>query len=87
MTDQVVKRGETVKLGRVEGDLHVGRKATIKADSGGKVVVTGDIVFDGGATVDCSLECNAVDVRAAPHTGGTIEDRRQPHSPPDGGRG
>ena len=73
MTDQVVKRGETVKLGRVEGDLHVGRKATIKADSGGKVVVTGDVVFDGGAAIDCALECNAVDVRAAPHTGGTIK--------------
>jgi cytoskeletal protein CcmA (bactofilin family) len=72
MPEQVVKRGETIKLGRVEGDLQVGRKATIKAESGGKVVVAGDVVFEGGATIDCSLECNAIETRAVPHTGGTV---------------
>jgi len=73
MTDRILKRGETATLGVVDGDLQVGRKATIKAEAGGKVVVTGDVIFDGGATLDCSLECNSVEVKAAPHTGGTIK--------------
>ncbi len=73
MTDYAVGRGEVAKLGRVEGDLKIGRDATIKAESGGKVVVTGDAHFEGGATIDCSFECKAVDVKAAPHTGGTIK--------------
>ncbi|MDA4134397.1 MAG: hypothetical protein OK441_02385 [Thaumarchaeota archaeon] len=73
MTVRTVKRGETVKLGVVDGDLQVGRKATIKAESGRKVVVTGDVIFDGGATVDCTLECSSVGVKAAPHTGGTVK--------------
>jgi cytoskeletal protein CcmA (bactofilin family) len=67
-----VPRGGSAKLGRVEGDLHVGRKATVRAESGGKLVVTGAVIFDGGAKVDCSLECSAIEVKAAPHTGGTI---------------
>src|ERR1035438_9540726 len=73
MTGRTVKRGETVMLGAVDGDLQVGRKATIKSEAGGKVVVSGDVIFDGGATVDCSLECGSVEVKAAPHTGGTIK--------------
>ena len=72
MTGRTLKRGETARLRTVDGDLQVGRKATIKAEAGGKVVVTGDVIFDGGATVDCSLECRSVEVKAAPHTGGTI---------------
>jgi cytoskeletal protein CcmA (bactofilin family) len=73
MTDRTIKRGETARLGIVDGDLNIGRKATIKAEAGGRVVVTGDVIFDGGATIDCSLECNSVEAKAAPHTGGTIK--------------
>jgi cytoskeletal protein CcmA (bactofilin family) len=71
--DLTVARGETTKLGLVEGVLKIGRNATVQAESGRKVVVTGGVVFDGGATVDCSLECVAVEVRARAHTGGTIK--------------
>ncbi len=73
MGDTRVPHGASVKLGRVEGDLLVGRKATIKAESGRKVVVMGDVIFDGGATIDCNLECDAIEVKTALHTGGTIK--------------
>jgi cytoskeletal protein CcmA (bactofilin family) len=73
MTDRTVKRGETARLGVVDGDLKVGRKATIMAEADGKVVVKGDVIFDGGATIDCSLECNSIEAKAAPHTGGTVK--------------
>ena len=73
MPERTVKRDETVRLGRVEGDLKVGHNATIGAESDGRLVVTGTVVFDGGATVDCSLECGSIEVRATRHTGGTIK--------------
>src|SRR5437867_2879764 len=74
MPDHVVGRGETARPGRIEGDLKVGRNATIKAESaGGKVVVTGNVFFDGAATIDCSFECNAIVALAKRHTGGIIK--------------
>ncbi len=73
MSDQTVASGGRITLSRVEGDLKVGRGAVIRAESGDNVVVGGDVVFDGGATVSCSLECNSIAVKAARNTGGTVQ--------------
>lgn len=63
MTDRFVRAGSTEELGRVEGDLRVGRKATIKAESGGRVVsVAGRARFDGPVTIDCGFECRSMRV-------------------------
>lgn len=62
MPDHTVGRGEMAELGRIEGDLKVGRNATIKAQSGRKVVVTGGVVFETSAKIDCDLECQSMKV-------------------------
>jgi cytoskeletal protein CcmA (bactofilin family) len=62
MTDQFVKAGSTVKLGRVEGDLSVGRRATIKPESGGRVFVTGTARFEGEVTIDSDFVCQSMRV-------------------------
>lgn len=62
MADVDVRGGSTARLGRIEGDLNAGRDATIKAESGGKVVVTGAASFDGPVTIDCDFECQSMRV-------------------------
>lgn len=62
MAESEVSAGATAKLGRVEGELRAGRGATIKAESGGKVVVTGGATFDGAVTIDCDFECQTMRV-------------------------
>ena len=62
MPDQSVKAGDAAKLGKVEGDLSVGRNATIKAESGSKVTVTGRASFEGPVTIDCDFECQSMRV-------------------------
>ncbi len=57
MPDFEVARNSTAKLGRVDGELKVGRNAQIEAIDG-KVVVTEGAYFEGSAEVNCSLECN-----------------------------
>jgi len=60
MSDIIVREGETAKLGRVDGDLKVGKNARITAESGRKVSVTGTAHFDGRVTIDCDFECQAM---------------------------
>lgn len=62
MVEQFVKAGSTARLGRVEGDLKVGRNATIRAESGGGVVVSGRACFDGPAAIDCDFGCQSMRV-------------------------
>jgi len=62
MGDTVVKGGATARLGTVEGGLRVGRKARIIAESGNKVLVTGDASFEGPVTIDCDFECGSLRV-------------------------
>ena len=54
--------GTTARLGRVEGDLRVGRGATISAESGDRVVVTGTAYIEGPADIDCNFECGRMRV-------------------------
>lgn len=57
-----VNRGETKKLRRVDGDLKVGKNATIEALEGNSVVVTGDAYFDGAAELNCDFQCDSLRV-------------------------
>ena len=57
-----VRSGTTVKLGTVEGDLEVGRNATIRAETGRRVVVGGEARLEGAVTIDCDFECNSMRV-------------------------
>jgi len=62
MSDLVVKSGSTAKLGRVEGDLKVGRSVTITAESGSRVVVTEGAHFEGPVRIECDFECQSMSV-------------------------
>lgn len=62
MPDCVVRGGTTARLGRVEGELKVGKNAKIASESGGKVVVTGGAYFEGPVTIDCDFECQSMKV-------------------------
>jgi cytoskeletal protein CcmA (bactofilin family) len=65
MSNTRVKRGSTVKLGRVEGELDVGNNAKIEPSSSGDeklVVVSQGAYFEGSAEVNCSFECETLKV-------------------------
>jgi cytoskeletal protein CcmA (bactofilin family) len=68
MVDYAIRRGESAKLDKVEGELMVGRKARIKS-SNGNVVVSGGAHFDGGAEISSSFECEYLEVKH----GGTLK--------------
>jgi len=65
MSNTSVKRGSTVRLGRVEGELKVGNNAKIEtssSDEGRLVVVSQGAYFEGSAEVNCSFECETLKV-------------------------
>ena len=62
MPDQSVKAGSTSKLGTIQGDLRVGRNATILPESGRKVAVGGTAYFEGPVTIGCDFECEKMRV-------------------------
>ncbi|MGA2663472.1 MAG: polymer-forming cytoskeletal protein [Nitrososphaerales archaeon] len=62
MTDCEVRAGTTATLGTVEGELRAGRNVTIRAQSGGRVVVTGGATFEGAAAIGCDFECRSMRV-------------------------
>jgi len=62
MPDQIIAAGSTIKLGNISGDLKVGRKATIMAESGRKVTVAGSAFFEGPVTIACDFECGRMRV-------------------------
>ncbi len=58
-----VPRGGRAGLGRIEGELRVGRGARIAGLDGQPVVVAGGAYFEGDARVECNLECASLTVR------------------------
>ncbi|MDG7008521.1 MAG: polymer-forming cytoskeletal protein [Nitrososphaerota archaeon] len=62
MPDHMVEADSTAKLGNVTGDLRVGRKATIMAESGRRVTVSGTAYFEGPVTIGCDFECGKMRV-------------------------
>ncbi|MDA4130070.1 MAG: polymer-forming cytoskeletal protein [Thaumarchaeota archaeon] len=71
MSDFVVHRGTTAKLGRIEGELKIGNKARIEAAQGNLVYVSEGAYFDGSAEVNCDFECATLRV----DHGGVLEVR------------
>jgi cytoskeletal protein CcmA (bactofilin family) len=63
LADSVIKGGTTARLARVEGDLRVGPKARIMAETGRMVVVQGGAYLSGPATIECDLECESMMLR------------------------
>ena len=61
MSNNEVPPHGTTRLDRVDGDLRVGRRARLESSSG-KITVTGGVYFEGGADVNCSLECEKLRV-------------------------
>jgi cytoskeletal protein CcmA (bactofilin family) len=61
-TEVGVKQGTTARLAMVEGNLRAGRKATIMAESGNKVVITGTAYFEGPVDIECDFECGGMRV-------------------------
>ena len=49
-------------MGRVDGGLRVGRNATIRAESDGKVVVANGAYFECPVTIACDFECKSMKV-------------------------
>jgi len=62
MADCEVRAGTTATLGTVEGELRAGRNVTIRARSGGRVVVTGGAIFEGAVAIGCGFECGSMRV-------------------------
>jgi cytoskeletal protein CcmA (bactofilin family) len=62
MSNTSIKRGRTVRLGRVEGELKVGNDAKIETSDGKLVVVSQGAYFEGSAEVNCSFECETLKV-------------------------
>ncbi len=58
-----IAEGETIRLGRIEGDLTAGGRVVIEAEGGAPVVVTGRAVFEGDAEIRCDFECGSLRVR------------------------
>ncbi|MCK5045534.1 MAG: hypothetical protein KAS22_03075, partial [Candidatus Heimdallarchaeota archaeon] len=56
MSEQIIEKGQTVRLGKVKGNLKIGKDATLIADNG-------IIVVDGSITSKGSFACEG-DLRA-----------------------
>jgi cytoskeletal protein CcmA (bactofilin family) len=68
MQDREVGRDSTERLGQVDGNLRIGNRARIEAADGNLVVVSKGVYLEGGATLDCNLECESLQVEH----GGTL---------------
>lgn len=64
MEDTIVRRGETARLERVEGELRVGKGARIlPLRKGSDVVVTGGAHFEGDSNIASSFGCTSLEVK------------------------
>ena len=63
MKELVIKGGTSAKLGRIEGDLRIGKNVKISSESGEAVVLTGTVTLEGRTTIESSLECQSMVLR------------------------
>src|SRR5213594_1131364 len=63
MTDTTVSRGATVKIGKVDGSLFLGQDARVQAESTSPIQVSGDVVCEGDAHFEGSLNCGRFQTR------------------------
>ena len=60
MSDLRIRRGQTVTLDTVDGELKIGNNATIQAADGKTINVTKGVYLEGKAYVNGNLECDSV---------------------------
>src|SRR5437773_10267322 len=72
MGDISIPKGATAKLGRVEGDLRVGKGARAEAE-GAIIEVTGRVICEGEAEFQMILSCSENTARGASGSGDKIK--------------
>src|SRR6266571_3148580 len=63
MTDTTVPRGATVKIGKVDGNLFLSEGARVQAEGTAPTQVSGDVVCEGDAYFEGSLNCGRFQAR------------------------
>lgn len=63
MEERVIRERETVRLGRVDGDVRARNHAVIQASEGSSVFVAGTAFFEGSVELDCDFECGSLQSR------------------------
>src|SRR2546428_8991581 len=62
MGDVTVPRNATVKLAKVEGELHLLERARVQAEGQSPVEVSGEVICEGDAEIEGSLTCSRLNV-------------------------
>src|SRR5437660_11255836 len=62
MGDVTVPRNATVKLARVDGQLHLLERARVQAEGESPIEVSGEVICQGDAEFEGSLSCSRVNV-------------------------
>src|SRR5438309_38507 len=62
MGDVTVPRNATVKLARVDGQLHLLERARVQAEGGSTIEVSGEVICQGDAEFEGSLSCSRLNV-------------------------
>src|SRR5467141_4863615 len=62
MGDVTVPRNATVKLARVEGQLHLLERARVQAEGESPIEVSGEVICQGDAEFEGSLSCSRLNV-------------------------
>src|SRR6266702_7512963 len=62
MGDVTIPRSATVKLARVDGQLHMLERARVQAEGESPIEVSGEVTCEGDAEVEGSLSCSRLNV-------------------------
>src|SRR5712691_13028764 len=62
MGDVTVPRNATVKLARVDGQLHMLERARVQAEAESPIEVSGEVICEGDAEFEGSLNCSTLNV-------------------------
>src|SRR5712691_4814983 len=62
MDDVTVPRNATVKLTKVEGQLHLLERARVQAEGESPIEVSGEVICEGDAQIEGSLSCSRLNV-------------------------
>jgi len=60
--DVTVPRNATVKLARVDGQLHMFERARVQAEGESPIKVSGEVTCDGDAEFEGSLSCSRLNM-------------------------
>src|SRR6267378_5466583 len=62
MGDITVPRSATVKLARVDGQLHLFDRARVQAEAESPIEVSGEVICEGDAEFEGSLDCSRLNI-------------------------